>query len=883
MIGAGGMGEVYRATDTKLKREVALKILPEAFARDRERMARFEREAQVLASLNHPNIAAIYGLEEQDGTRALVLELVEGATLTERIAEGPIPLSEALAIAKQIAEALEAAHEVGIIHRDVKPANVIANEDGQVKVLDFGLAKALEGGAEEEEAETSPTLSFAATRAGVILGTASYMSPEQARGHKADRRSDIWSFGVVLFEMLSGKRLFTGDTPSDVLAHVLTAKPDWDGLNRDVPPSVRTLLRRCLTRERKSRLQAIGEARIAIEEHLADPDSARRPEPIVTGSSKLPWVVSGLLAVALLASLWFASNSSTDSTSPTRLSAELDSEGVELVEIEGRDGAMAVLSPDGKTVAFVGRASGGGRQIYIRSLDQLRATPLSGTEDGSSPFFSPDGRWLAFFTNGALKKVTLTGGVALTIAEPPSARGGTWGVDGTIVFTPNINTGLYRVPASGGTPVELTQPGDDERSHRWPWFLPDGKAVIFISQVTGGSYDDGNVEAVRLDTGERRVLHRGGTFPRYYASGPSRHLLFARENTVFATPFDADRLDVIGEPTPVLEGVRSSAINGSAQYAFSTGGTLVYARGGSVEGKLRLARADRTGATTMLPADPAEFIDARLSPDETRLAVTILEAPDRTVHVFDLERGTMSRLTFDGTANWRPIWSPDGERIAFASNQHGGPPNIYWTRSDGAGQPERLTNSENVQDPSSFSPDGKLMIYRERSVETGLDVWVLPLDGAEDPTPFLTTPANERDATLSPDGRWIAYASDESGFYQIYVQPFPDPGGKYQVSANEGRSPSWTKAGHELVYIEPPNRWMAVSVSTTGDVFRAGNPELLFEGDFAGGFGGRLPLYDVSADGERFIVFPSPESESDDPLVTFVFDFFDEVRRLTGE
>ena len=375
-IGAGGMGEVYRATDTKLNREVALKILPEAFARDRERMARFEREAQVLASLNHPNIAAIHGLEEQDGTRALVLELVEGSTLSERIAEGPIPLSEALAIAKQIAEALEAAHEVGIIHRDVKPANVIVKQDGHVKVLDFGLAKALEGGADGEEMETSPTLSFAATRAGVILGTASYMSPEQARGHKADRRSDIWSFGVVLFEMLAGKRLFTGDTPSDVLAQVLTTEPDWDGLSRDVPPSVRKLLQRCLTRERKSRLQAIGEARIAIEEYLTDPDSARRPEPIVTGNSKLPWVVSGLLAAALATSLWIASSSSTDFTSPMRLSAKLDADGVELFHTTARDGAVAVLSPDGNTLAFVGRTIDGRGQIYVRPLDQLSATPL---------------------------------------------------------------------------------------------------------------------------------------------------------------------------------------------------------------------------------------------------------------------------------------------------------------------------------------------------------------------------------------------------------------------------------------------------------------------------------------------------------------------------
>ena len=401
--------------------------------------------------------------------------------------------------------------------------------------------------------------------------------------------------------------------------------------------------------------------------------------------------------------------------SSIRFSAELDAGGVELFELGVRDGAMAILSPDGNTLSFVGRTTEGDRQIYLRSLDQLNATPLSGTEEVHSPFFSPDSRWLAFFTNDALKKVPLTGGAALTIAEAPNARGGAWGPDGTIVFTPSNNTGLYRVSASGGTAVELTQLGGGERSHRWPWFLPDGKAVLFISQAPDGTYENGNVEAVVLDTGERKVLHRGGTFPRYIPSRPSRpsgSLLFTRGATLFAIPFDADQLEVLGEPTPVLEGVRSAIVNGSAQYAFSARGTLVYTRGRSLGSKFSLAWADRGGSTTILPADPDLFLSLRLSPDETRLAMSIGELNGFYVHVFDLERGTMSRLTFDSTSNHVPIWSPDGQRIAFSSNQHGTPENIYWTRSDGAGESERLTTSENYQSPG-FSPDGKLMIYRE--------------------------------------------------------------------------------------------------------------------------------------------------------------------------
>ncbi len=776
-LGAGGMGEVYRATDTKLNRDVALKVLPEVFANDAQRMARFSREAQVLASLNHPNIASIYGLEESGGVRCLVLELVEGPTLAERIAAGPLPTEEALNIARQIAEALEAAHEKGIIHRDLKPANVKVTPEGTVKVLDFGLAKALEDDPSSIDISESPTLSVAATQAGVILGTAAYMSPEQARGQAVDKRADIWSFGVVLYEMLTGKRTFSGETISDTLAAVLRAEVDWVALPADTPASIRKLLRRCLDKDRKRRLHAIGEARIAIEEYLADPAAASvlistptvAPQPL--WQRALPWAVAGVFALAFVVSLWSPWSSPTP-PSPLRLEVKVSPDE----PLFTGTGAAAVLSPDGKTLAYVAE-SGGTRRLYLRPLDQLEATLLSGTEGARDPFFSPDGRWVAFFTDNALKKVSVTGGAPLTLCETQINRGGTWGPDDTIVFASHTSAGLSRIPATGGTPEEITTRSEGELSHRWPHFLPNGKAVLF-TQDQGATYDDATIEALVLRTGERKVLHEGGTYPRYLPSGSTGHLVYVREATLFAAPFDPDRVEVTGQPAPVLEGVASlgAPANGGAQYAFSPTGTLVYLAGAASSSVYSLVRADRSGKATPLSDDQRFYGYPRLSPDGRRVALRVGEAASWDIWVYETERGTMSRLTFQGNSNDSPTWTPDGQRIAFSSDRDGGAPNIYWKRADGAGAAERLTTSKNRQSPWSFSPDGKRLAFHENSPETVQDLWVLPLEGERKPELFLATPSLECAPSFPPAAAGLPTGRTNRGAWKSMSGPIPAPG-----------------------------------------------------------------------------------------------------------
>ena len=754
-LGAGGMGEVYRARDSKLGREVAIKVLPEEFTQHSQKLARFEREARVLASLNHPGIATLHGLEKAEspqpersaersgvaereavgvgprGTERrqpfLVMELVEGETLAERIARGPLPVNEALTLSQQIAEALEAAHEKGVIHRDLKPANIKVDPEGKVKVLDFGLAKAFADEVPEGELSASPTLSRDATSAGVILGTAAYMSPEQAKGKTVDKRSDIFSFGIVLYEMLTGKKAFAGEDVSDVLASIMKLEPDWKTVPSDLDPRIQNLLRRCLTKDRKNRLRDIGDARFEIQEILASPRTPVVSETVKARTPMLSWALAALFALAFLSTLWILWPSET---SPKHLSVKL---GAGDVQLDSEVGAWAVLSPDGKMLAFVGRTSEGSSQLFIRSLDSLEATPLSGTEGAVNPFFSPDGQWLAFSAPGGLKKMSVSGGAALTIAEVGSFRGGTWGPDDTIVYTPTNATGLYRVPASGGTPVALTILREDEFSHRWPWFLPNGKAVLFAA-APGGSFDDGTIEAVLLDTGERKVLHRGGTYPRYASSG---HLLYAREATLFAMPFDADRIEPTGEPSPVIEGLRRPS-QGVALFSVADDGTLVYVPGVGGAGESRLVWVDRQGVEQPAAETLRDYIDPRLSPDGRRLAAYIQEAGGFDIWLLELERGTLTRLTFGEALNVRPLWSPDGERVFFASNR-GGDFNIFSKPADGSGTAEQLTEGA-YRIPTSISSDGKTIVFRQNSDTTGRDIGMVRLEGEQEPEMLLQTP-----------------------------------------------------------------------------------------------------------------------------------------------
>jgi serine/threonine-protein kinase len=884
-LGAGGMGEVYRASDTKLKREVAIKVLPDAFARDEARMKRFEREAQLLASLNHPNVAAVYGLEEGSGMRALVMELVEGPTLAERIAAGPIPVDESLRIALQIAQGLEAAHEKAVIHRDLKPANVKLTADGDVKILDFGLAKALEAEAPPSEESNSPTLTRA-TEVGVLLGTAAYMSPEQAKGKPADRRADVWSFGVVLFEMLAGKRAFAGDDASETLAHVLTKEPDWSALPSSLSGRVRSLLARCLTKDPKKRLQAIGEARISIEEAAAGmPDSTVVPRRRV---SPFWLAVAGAAPLALgvvLGAFW--PRSAPPAAPPLRLSAELGGDMPRRQSL--MRGPAAVLSPEGTLLTFVARVDAPDRQqLYLRRLEQLEASPLAGTEGARNPFFSPDGQWVAFFAEGKLKKVAIGGGAAVTLCEAPDDRGGSWGEDGTIVFTASPAAGVFlsRVSSSGGTPEVLTKPdpAEGEVTHRWPQVLPGGRGVLYTASTIIGKYDGATIVAEVLPNGPRKVLVRGGYHGRYLPSG---HLVYVREGTLFAAAFDLDRMELTGQPVPAVEGVTSSSLSAGAQFAFSDRGTLAYVPGATIRPEFSIDWLDRAGKREPLRSVPGDYTNIRFSPDGRTLAIDIRESNNWDVWVYEWERDNLSRLTFDAGEDTRAVWTPDGSRITFASTRADEKtPNLYWQRADGTGEAERLSVSDSIQSPESWHPSGKFLSFNEVSLQTGTqDIMILPMEGNEaagwkpgKPTPFLNAPFHEGQAEFSPDGRWLAYQSDETGTNEIYVRPFPGPGGKRQVSNEGGIHPAWSRTRLELFYSTEDQRIMVVPYAIDGGSFRSEKPRLWSEGPFAVRPGARS--LDPHPDGERFAVLANPQAEVTHNKVVFILNFFDELRRI---
>jgi serine/threonine-protein kinase len=861
-LGAGGMGEVYRATDTKLKREVAIKVLPEAFARDEERMKRFEREAQVLASLNHPNVASIYGVEEANGMRALVLELVEGPTLAERIASGRIPLDEALRIASQIVHGLEAAHERAVIHRDLKPANVKLTKDGDVKILDFGLAKALEVDPLPVEESNSPTLTRA-TQVGVLLGTAAYMSPEQAKGKPADRRADMWSFGVVLYEMLTGRRAFDGDDVSETLAQVLMKEPDWTALPPGLPSRVRELLARCLTKDPKQRLQAIGEARIALQ--------ARNEKEPKHGISVWPAVTAAAAALALGVALGaFWPRPPPAPVLPLRLSGEL---GVDVTLSPDMESRTVDLSPDGTLLAFVAwKSMNAPTQLYVRHLEELRATPLAGTEGARNPFFSPDGQWIGFFAEGKLKKVAVSGGAAVTLGDAPNDRGGSWAEDGTIVFLPSnaAGTGLSRIASAGGTLEVLTKP-DGDGTHRWPQALPGGKGILHTSTNTP-DYEEATLAVYLLPSGPEKTVLRGGYHGRYLPSG---HLVYIREGTLFAVPFDLDRLEVTGSPVPAVEGVATSLFTAGAQFAFSNQGTLVYVpRESALE--YTIEWMDRAGRREPLRDVPESYSNPRFSPDGRRLAVDVRD----DVWVYEWGRGTLTRLTLGSGKNTRPVWTPDGKHITFASEG-----SLFWRHADGTGETERLTRSEKRQNPGAWHPSGKFLAFTELGNDT--DIMILPMEGSEasgwkpgTPEVFVHTPFVQTSPEFSPDGRWLAYMSSESGRFEVYVRPYPGPGGASQVSSDGGIFPAWSRTRRELFYQALEGRIMVAPYTVAGDELVPDKPRVWSEARFAKGLPRTRP-FDLYPDGERFAVIQSPQAaETEQSKVVFILNFFDYLRRI---
>jgi Tol biopolymer transport system component/tRNA A-37 threonylcarbamoyl transferase component Bud32 len=858
LIGKGGMGEVYRARDPRLNRDVAIKVSAAQFSE------RFEREAKAIAALNHPNICQIYDV----GPNYLVMEFIEGQSPT-----GPMPLDGALRIARQIADALEAAHDKGITHRDLKPGNIKIKPDGTVKVLDFGLAKVT--AAPSASGENSPTLTMGMTQAGMILGTAAYMAPEQARGKESvDKRADIWAFGVVLYELLTGKRLFEGEDVGEILAKVIRDEPDLS----DVPTQLTPLLKRCLEKDPKKRLRDIGDMELLLANTPIAAASAA-----TSRFGKLPWIAAAVLAIGLIGVSWIAWRATRPIEQPLKPLVRLDVDlgaDLSLPSNQFIRGANAILSPDGTRLVYVSQ-----NRLFTRRLEQLKATELAGTEGAYEPFFSPDGQWVAFFAGVKLKKISVEGGspIALCDANGGSGVGGSWGEDGNIVAALNTIGALSRIPSSGGTPVQVTEL-QGEVTHRWPQILPGGKAVLFTTgtAVVGG-FDGANIEVMSLDDHRRKTLQRGGTFGRYLpTSHGAGHLVYINNGTLFAVPFDLDTLAVRGTPAPVLDQVAYTSGNGSAKFDISRGGTLVYESGGAVGGGLFTVQwLNSAGKAQPLLASKADsYLYPRLSPDGQRLAVSVGD-----IWIYEWQRDTMTRLTFSGAVS--PVWSPDGRYIVFR-----GPGGMFWTRSDGAGKPQPLTQSKTAQTPYSFTPDGKRLAFHE-VVGAGFRLWTVPLESdgagfrAGKPEVFLQTQFNVRSPYFSPDGRWLAYASDESGVYQVYVRAFPDKGGKWQVSNNGGVYPVFSRNGRELFFRTEDNQIMVAAYTGKGDLFAVDKPRVWSEKKIADtGLNGIN--YDVEPDGNRIAALmpvEAPETQKAQNHVVFLENFFDELRRRvpTGE
>lgn len=852
-LGAGGMGEVWRAEDSRLGREVALKLLPEDFAEDPDRHARFEREAKVLGSLNHPNIATLFGLEHAEGAHVLVMELVEGDGLDEVIARGPMPIDEAISIATQIAEALEAAHEAGIVHRDLKPANIKVTEDGIVKVLDFGLAKAWETENKDSSLSLSPTMTRHATLEGVILGTAAYMSPEQARGKKVDRRADNWAFGVVLWEMLTGRKLFEGQTVSDILASVLKEAPDLDALPRKTPPALRRLITRCLEREPRDRLQWIGDARLDLAEaSKSELDEFDQSTPSTGSPGRfreiLAWSAAAF-ALILAAYVWWQPEEVPDHPL-TRFAVSVgDQQTLSFIDVP-----IIALSPDGQALAFVARDLELDQdRIYLRRLNDHKVTALPGTEGGTDPFFSPQGTHLAFFADGKMKKVSVAGGPAITIADTPNSRGGVWLADDTIVYSPEYTTGLLTISASGGTPETLLEldTENDERTFRFPDALPGGDAVIFTvgKYDSPNDYNDAQIIIYSRETGQRNLLIDGANMARFV--GRNR-IVYSLAGVLYSIGFDPESLKTRGEGTPIIEDVGGDPSSGAGYFAVASNGTFAWVEGAVTEIDTQLTIVDRDGTLTHLPLPPNGFNQPRFSPDGEQLAVTV--GPGRSgvggdVWVYSLVSESLRRFTFGGNELY-PVWTPDSRGIAYLSYLT--KPGILLSQSDGGGSSKRLTPEDSAPlFPESFSPDGKTLAYTR--IGRTSDLYLIT--EGEDARLFET---DAHSAVISPDGRWVAYGSPGSGKSRIYVRPFEGEG-KWQVSPGFGSYPRWSGDGRRLFYIDldtGPNTRPLVEVDIDdGIVFRAGPPRVIID-DLAGRFvttTAPATNWDVSPDGDRFV------------------------------
>ena len=882
-LGVGGMGEVYRATDTRLGREVAIKVLPALLAQDVDRLARFDREARTLAALNHPNIAAIHGLEDASGTKALVMELVDGATLADRIAQGPIPLDDVLSIARQIAEALAAAHDQGIVHRDLKPANIKVRPDGTVKVLDFGLAKAMEpAGISSSGMSLSPTItSPARTQAGLILGTAAYMSPEQARGKTVDKRSDIWAFGCVVLEMLTGVRTFEAEDVSLTLSMVLQREPDFASLPSTVPPHVTQTLRVCLRKDPRERPGDARDVRLALEGAFQS-DTRAAIAPVTTVSrprGRMPWIAAAvaLFLAAISAYGWWRSTRPVERPL-AQLSVDLGPDAMRAP----RD--TVALSPDGTRIVVIGRGPDPGtRQLYTRRLDEPTATPIAGTQHGptlSMPVFSPAGDWVVYMVGNSVRKVSVQGGSAFLLAEVAGTPLGiSWGDDDNIVVASTL--GLARFPSSGGSPQQLKT---TEGAKFFPAVLPGSKAILANSFDFGSlsTLDDLRIEVFALDTGETKRLLPSGYAPHYVPTSRSTGvLIFVRQGTLFGVPFDPQRLEIRGTPVPLQNDVGdASLVSGGGQFSFSNAGTFIYLTGRQVDTVYQIAWLTASGATTPLATQPSGYGGPRLSPDGSRLAYSAPGTRGGDVWVYDLQRNTPTQLTFTGVGLREVAWGPDSKHLVIGDGD-----SLLWIRADGSGQPQRLVEKSRSPRPANFSPDGRL-VYSSFGAQGLPDVMTLPVD-LRDPEhprpgkaePFLTESYVEVDPAFSPDGKFIAYSSNESGANELFVRAFPGPGGKWKVSTRGGKFPAWSPKTHELFFLGGDDRIWVVTYSTSSESFVAGTPRQWSSTQVLRD--GVRQNFDVSPDGTRVIMFPRPtETKSEGSLhANFLLNFFDEVRR----
>jgi hypothetical protein len=869
-IGAGGMGVVYRATDTTLDRSVALKLLPEHCARDADRRSRFEREARLLAALNHRNIAAIYGLETSGDLCFLVLELVPGETLARLLSAKRLDTAEVLQFTRQIAEALEAAHERGIVHRDLKPANVKITPSGELKVLDFGLAKALGSVLNGPDATTAL---MDETQSGMILGTAGYMSPEQARGKPVDKRTDIWAFGCVLYEMLAGRRAFDGDTASDCVAAILGTDPDWTAIGDAVPKNVVKVLRRCLAKDPQHRWRDMGDVLLEMDEPsdgraLAEPGapSARRHASLIGATL--------LAAVVVTAGTYALVEDRRAAPVVTRFTIPM-SPG----EVVNPTGTSVRLSADGSQLAWVGVDITGRTQIYVRHLNEFDGKPLEGTASGASPFFSPDNRWVGFAhgSSRTFRKASLSGGAPVIMASFESAGGASWVRPDEIVTAVQYPGPLVRVPAAGGMPAPITKldPASEEKIHMRPAVLPGGKAVLFEIGAAGmENWDEGRIAVLSLETGERRILIEGGAVPMY---SPTGHIVYARDGKLLAVPFDVKRLAVTGPPVTVLSGVFMCINTGTAHYSLAQNGTLAYAPGAVLGGYRQLVWVDRQGKEDPLPVPQKAYLHPRLSPDGKRVAVEV-EGPTHDFWSYDFESSVLSKVTTEGMSHW-PLWTPDGSHLTYR-RWLDGTFSMWWMPSDRSTTPERLTDMGKMQSASSWSPDGSVIALTQVNPDTGPDVYVMDISNRK-PRPFVQTRFAEGSPRFSSDGRYVAYTSNESGRNEIYVQAFPGPGPKVQVSTDGGTDAVWKRNGGELYYRDGDK--MMVAAVSTGAVSFA-KPRILWTSHYAHGLGSVCGApgttssnYDVAADGQRFLMIKHKEEAP--ARINVIVNWTEELKR----